>query len=229
MTDLNALNRQSASTEPALSLPKCLPRATSQERPLGLSDDAFAQKRPLRGLITKSEVRAVSLYKLGLRRDSIVWDVGAGSGSVALEAALIASEGTVYAVERDAECVEMLRDNIARLGPANVVVVEGDAPEVLDELPAPDCVFVGGSGGRLTEILELAALRLDERGRIVVNLAAIERVRQAKDCLNSCGLSAELTMISASRGSSLPDGTMRLAAENPVFIVEGTKSGEHHE
>ena len=78
-------------------------------RPLGLPDDAFAQKRPHRGLITKSEVRAVSLYKLGLRHNSIVWDVGAGSGSVGLEAAVIASEGMVYAVERDAESLDMLR------------------------------------------------------------------------------------------------------------------------
>ena len=123
--------------------------ARSVDRPLGLPDDAFAQKRPHRGLITKAEVRAVSLYKLGLRRDSIVWDVGAGSGSVGLEAAVIASEGMVYAVERDAECLDMLRLNVERLGPDNVVVVSGEAPDALDALPAPDCVFVGGSGGRL--------------------------------------------------------------------------------
>ena len=181
------------------------------------------QKRPLRGLITKSEVRAVSLYKLGLRRDSIVWDVGAGSGSVALEAAVIASEGTVYAVERDAECVEMLRDNVARLGPANVVVVVGEAPDALDTLPSPDCVFVGGGGKGLADILERVAARLNTGGRIVVNLASVERVTQAQSCLESVGFDVELAMVSASRGKTLPDGTMRLAAENPVFIVTGTK------
>lgn len=188
-------------------------------RALGLPDEAFAQKRPIRGLITKSEVRAVSLYKLGLRRSSIVWDVGAGSGSVALEAAVIASDGKVYAVERDAECLEMLRYNIVRLGPANVAAIEGEAPHALDALPAPDCVFVGGSGGRLADILKCAAERLREHGRIVVNLAAIERVSQAQICLESLGFEVELTMISASRGRPLPDGAMRLAAENPVFIV----------
>ena len=191
-------------------------------RALGLPDDAFAQKRPFRGLITKSEVRAVSLYKLGLRRDSIVWDIGAGSGSVALEAAVIASEGTVYAVERDAECVEMLRDNIERLGPANVVVVADEAPHALDALPAPDCVFVGGGGKGLVSILERAAARLKSGGRIVVNLAAIERVEQARACLESLGFEVELTMISASRGSALPDGAIRLAALNPVFIITAT-------
>ena len=194
---------------------------SAANRPLGLPDDAFAQKRPVRGLITKSEVRAVSLYKLGLRRNSVVWDVGAGSGSVALEAGLIASEGTVYAVERDGECVEMLRHNIANLGPANVVVEAGEAPDALDGLPAPDCVFVGGGGGKLADILECAASRLSAGGRIVVNLAAIERVQTARACLVALGFDVETTMISASRGSALPDGTTRLAAQNPVFIVTG--------
>ena len=189
------------------------------DRALGLPDDAFAQRRPLRGLITKSEVRAVSLYKLGLRRNSVVWDIGAGSGSVALEAAVIASEGTVYAVERDAECVEMLRDNIEKLGPANVVVVADEAPDALDDLPPPDCVFVGGGGKRLTDILERVSARLNTDGRIVVNLAAIERVSAAQACLESLGFGVELTMISASRGKPLPDGTTRLAALNPIFIV----------
>ena len=193
------------------------------ERPLGLPDDAFAQRKPLRGLITKSEVRAVSLYKMGLRRDSTVWDVGAGSGSVALEAAVIASKGVVYAVERNAECVEMLRDNVARLGPDNVIVVDGEAPDALDELPAPQCVFVGGGGGMLPEILECAASRMPEHGRIVVNLASIERVARTQGCLGSLGFDVELTMISASRGRALPDGTMRLAAENPVFIITGSR------
>lgn len=191
------------------------------ERPLGLPDDAFAQRRPLRGLITKSEVRAVSLYKLGLRRDSIVWDVGAGSGSVALEAAVIASAGMVYAVERDVECVELLHRNVDQLGPDNVTVVEGDAPDALADLPEPDSVFVGGSGGRLADILRCAASRMRDHGRIVVNLAAMERVTQTQACLESLGFEVEITMISASRGKPLPDGTMRLAAENPVFIVTG--------
>lgn len=215
MTDAQALKGRSGSTSS--------PRMGSRERPLGLPDDAFAQKKPLRGLITKSEVRAVSLYKLGLRRDSVVWDVGAGSGSVALEAAIIASESTVYAIERDAECVEMLRRNIGVLGPPNVVVVEGDAPGALDALPAPDCVFVGGGGKLLGGILERVVARLNSGGRIVVNLASIERVGQAQSCLESLGFDTELTMISASRGKPLPDGTIRLAALNPVFIVTANR------
>lgn len=198
--------------------------ADGDVRRLGLPDEAFLQKRPDRGLITKSEVRAVSLYSLGLRRNSIVWDVGAGSGSVALEAALIASEGVVYAVERDAECLTMLRRNLNRLGPSNVVITPGEAPAVLDALPAPDCVFVGGSGGSLLSILECTTASLKPKGRIVVNLAAIERAVQAQACLTALGLDAGLTMICASRGKPLPDGAIRLAAQNPVFIVAATNS-----
>ncbi len=193
-------------------------------RPLGLPDDAFAQKRPHRGLITKSEARAVSLYKLGLTRGSIVWDVGAGSGSVALEAALIASDGMVYAVERDAESIAMLRRNLQRLGPANVAVTPGDAPAALADLPSPDCVFVGGGGGKLTAILECAASRLNADGRIVVNLAAMERALQAHACLTALGFDAELMQISAARGKPLPDGALRLAAQNPVFIVAAART-----
>ena len=193
-------------------------------RPLGLPDDAFAQKRPHRGLITKSEARAVSLYKLGLTRGSVVWDVGAGSGSVALEAALIASDGMVYAVERDAESIAMLRRNLQRLGPANVAITPGDAPAALADLPSPDCVFVGGGGGKLTAILECAAARLNAEGRIVVNLAAMERALQAHACLTALGLDAELTQISAARAKPLPDGALRLAAQNPVFIVAANRT-----
>lgn len=193
-------------------------------RPLGLPDDAFAQKRPHRGLITKSEARAVSLYRLGLTRGSIVWDVGAGSGSVALEAALIASDGMVYAVERDAESIAMLRRNLRRLGPANVALTHGDAPAALADLPAPDSVFVGGGGGKLTAILECAAARLNADGRIVVNLAAMERALQAHARLTALGFESELTMISAARAKPLPDGALRLAAQNPVFIVSAART-----
>ncbi len=198
--------------------------ASRMDRALGLPDDAFAQKRPHRGLITKSEVRAVSLYKLGLRRNSVVWDVGAGSGSVALEAAVIAANGAVYAIERDSECLAMLRLNMERLGAANVVLIDGEAPAALGDLPAPDCVFIGGGGVKLPAILECAASRLKADGHIVVNLASIERAAQTHGMLNALGFDAELTMISASRGKPLPDGTMRLAALNPVFIVAATRA-----
>ncbi len=192
-------------------------------RPLGLPDDAFSQKKPLRGLITKAEVRAVSLYYLWLRRDSVVWDVGARTGSVALEAALIAHDGMVYAIERDTESLGLIQENIQNLGPQNVQVISGEAPDAFDGLPDPDAVFVGGSGGKLQDILDCCTRRLNSGGRIVVNLAAIERANEAYHYLKALGLHTELTTINASRGKELTDGSTRLEAMNPVFIVVGQK------
>jgi precorrin-6B C5,15-methyltransferase / cobalt-precorrin-6B C5,C15-methyltransferase len=195
-------------------------------RPLGLHDDAFEQRRPLRGQITKREVRAVSLYSLGLRHDSIVWDIGAGTGSVSVEAALIAAQGEVYAVERDESSIELLRRNVGRFGSANVHVVAGEAPVALSDLPDPDSVFIGGSGGQLVNILDTVARRLKPAGRIVANLAALERAQEAYHRLKERGLSTEIVMVNAAQGKELKDGTVRLESLNPVFIVIAQSKGQ---
>ncbi len=188
-------------------------------RALGLPDDAFEQRRPLKGQITKREVRALSLYSLGLRSDSVVWDIGAGTGSISVEAALIAGQGTVYAIERNEAAIDLLRRNVERWGSANIRITPGEAPGVLDGLPAPDSVFVGGSGGRLGEILARVGRRLNPHGRIVVNLAALERAQEAYRQLRDLGFTAGLVMTSAARGKEMADGTTRLESLNPVFVV----------
>ena len=192
-------------------------------RPLGLADEAFAQKRPQKGLITKSEVRAVSLYSLRLRRDSVVWDVGAGTGSVALEAAWIASQGRVFAVEREEDGLSILSENIQEFGSDNVEVVAGEAPEALELLPSPDSVFIGGTGGRLKEIITSVSRRLASGGVVVANFAAVERASEAHQLLRDLGMQTDMTVVSASRGKALPDGSTRLEAMNPVFIITGQK------
>lgn len=192
-------------------------------RPFGLPDEAFAQKRPSKGLITKSEVRAVSLYSLRLRRDSVVWDIGAGTGSVALEAAWIACDGRVFAVERDDEGLGLLRQNVHELGTGNVEVVAGEAPQALEPLPDPDSVFVGGTGGRLREIITTVDGRLSSGGVIVANFVALERANEAHQLMVDLGLQTDLTLVSASRGKALPDGSTRLEAMNPVFVITGQK------
>ena len=192
-------------------------------RALGLPDDAFEQRRPLRGQITKSEVRAVSLYALGLRPDSILWDIGAGTGSVAVEAARIAHQGCVYAVDKDAESADLLRNNVARYGDGRVSVVIGSAPAVLGDLPDPDAVFIGGGGSAMPEIIATVASRLRPSGRLVANFAAMERANDTYRTLRNAGMSPGLTMISAARGRELPDGALRLEAMNPVFVVWGQK------
>lgn len=195
----------------------------NSERPLGLPDDAFAQRRPNKGLITKSEVRAVSLYSLRLKRDSVVWDIGAGTGSVALEAAWIASQGRVFAIERDNESLSLLRQNVDSLGAGNVQVVEGEAPQALETLEDPDAVFIGGSGGQLEEIVSLVGERLAPGGMVVANIIALDRASEAHKLMNDMGLLTNMTMVSATRGKALPDGSTRLEALNPVFIITGQK------
>ena len=192
-------------------------------RSLGLFDEDFEQRRPLRGQITKREVRAVTLYSLGLRPGSTVWDIGAGTGSVSVEAGLVAHQGTVYAVERDEESLPLLRNNLERWGSGNVRVIPGEAPEALTQLPDPDAVFVGGSGGNLARILEVAAERLAPHGRIVANLAALERTQEVYKKLKILGFQADVVMVNAARGKELPDGSLRLESLNPVFVVTGRR------
>ena len=164
-------------------------------------------------------MRAVSIYLLRLRSDSVVWDIGAGTGSVAIEAGRIAHRGSVYAVERDPDSIGLLRRNAERLAGCNVQVVHGEAPRVLERLPDPDSVFVGGSGGQLAGILDSATSRLKDDGRLVVNLAALERTSEVFHRLKDKGMIVELSNINASRGKEMSDGTLRLEALNPVFIV----------
>lgn len=186
----------------------------------GIPDDQFDQRRPLRGLITKLEVRMVALALLGLEESSVVWDVGAGSGSVAIEAASLARRGEVYAIERDPESVELIRSNVAKFDASNVVVVPGSAPEALDRLPDPDAVFVGGHGGRIAEILETAGRRLRRDGRVVVGAASIETMSGSAATLREQGFTVEVTLMQASRSKDLA-GLTHLSALNPVFLVTG--------
>lgn len=192
---------------------------SSSYRALGLRDEDFEQRRPLRGQITKREVRALSLYCLGLRRDSIVWDIGAGTGSISVEASAIAHDGQVYAVERDADSLPLLENNVREFGCGEITVVSGPAPEALAALPSPDAVFVGGSGGQLSEILAVAADRLKAQGRIVANFATLERTNDTYQWFQQRGFRAEIVMVNAARSRDLPDGSVRLEAMNPVFIV----------
>jgi precorrin-6Y C5,15-methyltransferase (decarboxylating) len=192
-------------------------------RSLGLPDDAFEQRRPSKGQITKREVRAVSLYSMSLRPNSVVWDIGAGTGSVSVEAALIANRGQVFSIERDTDSLPLLEANLARWGAENIHIVAGEAPGALEDLASPDSVFVGGSGGNLPQILEYVVSRLNPDGTIVVNLAVLERTSETYRQLIKLGLSADITQVAAARGKEMPDGAVRLESLNPVFIVSGRR------
>ena len=170
--------------------------------------------------MTKEEVRWVSVDRLAVQPRDTVWDVGAGTGAVTLELARKASDGLVYAVERKPEAVALLHENRAKLGGYNVQIVEGAAPDALEALPAPDCVFVGGSGGAMRRILEIAKHK-NPAVRVVVNAIALETLHETQAALAALGFAdVEVTQLSAAHGKAVGPYTM-MTANNPVFILSG--------
>ncbi|HLH26487.1 MAG TPA: precorrin-6y C5,15-methyltransferase (decarboxylating) subunit CbiE [Chloroflexota bacterium] len=186
----------------------------------GRPESAYAHRD---GQITKAEVRAVSLSKLRLRPGAIVWDVGAGCGSVSLEAAALVPGGRVYAVERDPAQRALLQANAVAHPTTALAVIAGEAPEALAALPDPDAVFLGGSGGRLAALLACIADRLRPRGRLVANFATVEHVAEATAWLRAAGWEHELVQLSAARGADLA-GLTRLAPLPPVFVLTGWRA-----
>src|SRR5262245_33768361 len=145
-------------------------------RLFGNPDEVFLQSKPKHGLLTPSEVRAMALAQMDLRARSTVWDIGAGSGSVAIEAAQIAAEGTTYAIEMDQDDHALILANAEKFGVRNLVPVLGRAPDAWAKLPDPDAIFVGGSGREVSRLVELAYDRLRARGRLVANVGSIENL-----------------------------------------------------
>ena len=174
------------------------------------------------GLITKVEVRAVSLALLRVAPGHTVWDLGAGSGSVALEAALLAWRGRVVAVEKDPARVRMIAANRRRLRRWHVDLVQARLPEGMDDLPRPDRVFVGGGGKALTAILEQVVARMAGDAIVVVNTVLLESLAAARRTLQRLGLATEVIQVQVSRSRATADDE-RLQAENPVWIVRGSK------
>jgi precorrin-6Y C5,15-methyltransferase (decarboxylating) len=187
-----------------------------------LPEEMFAKKMPKAGLITKREIRMLSIAALQLRPESVVWDIGAGSGSIAIEAALLASHGSVYAVEVDAECAGYCRDNVRALSTDNVRVVEGRAPEALVDLDDPDAVFVGGSKGSMEEIISVALERLKPGGRLVVNAITFENVAETYAAFRARRIDPEVTLLQVSRGVPLAR-YLRYEALNPIHSFAVTK------
>jgi precorrin-6B C5,15-methyltransferase / cobalt-precorrin-6B C5,C15-methyltransferase len=186
---------------------------------LGIPDEEFAT---VKKLITKEEIRVVTLAKLKLRHDMVLWDLGAGSGSLSVEADHLLPNGRIFAVERNPQCGEVIRANLKKFNTRNVTLVEEEAPACLDNLPDPDRVFIGGSGGHLWEILEAVDARLPAEGRIVLNAVTLDTLTAANEFLDNAGYHVEVTTVNISRTRPLTDYKM-FEAYNPVFIVVGVK------
>jgi precorrin-6Y C5,15-methyltransferase (decarboxylating) len=205
---------------PALSwapIPTVAPRPAAQRPPLfGRPEAEFHHSA---GMITKPEVRAVSLSKLRLRPGGVLWDIGAGSGSLTIEAVALVPDLRVFAIEQTAAQRSLLWQNVGRLaGRAHIKVIDGKAPDALEELPDPDAVFIGGSGGSLGDILDVATRRISHDGRVVINLVILERVTEAVAWARAHSIPAEVVQVGVARGTDIV-GYTRLQAENPVTIV----------
>lgn len=187
----------------------------------GIPDELF-----IRGDVpmTKQEVRAVALAKLRLTATDTVWDVGAGTGSVSIEAALVARAGSVWAVERNATGVRLIRENADAFGCGNVHAVPGVAPEALAILPVPDAVFVGGSAGELPSIVE-AALEKNSQVRLCVPCVTVETLTEACALLSGSRFKGfEACQVSAARAEAVGSHHL-MKAQNPVFLVSARGAG----
>lgn len=173
-----------------------------------------------RGLITKDEVRAATLHRLRLPPSGVLWDIGGGSGSVSLEAARLCPELAVHTIEKKPEEQANIRANIRTYGAYNIRLTSGEAPEALQSLPAPDRVFIGGSGQRLEAIIEAATARLSPGGRIVINAVLPQTETLALACLQRLGLRVESSTLAVTRRRHL-DGEPRVF--NPITLITGDK------
>jgi len=198
------------------------PKEMAGRRLFGNPDEMFLQSKPKRGLLTPAEVRSVALAELDLGPRSIVWDVGAGSGSVAVEAAQLASGGATYAIEMDPEDYHLISENAERFGVSNLVPVLGKAPEAWENLPDPDAIFVGGTGRMVSKIVELALARLRSGGRIVANVGSLDNVVAVRGVLQSAVGDAHVWMFNISRGTDQLE-RLRLEALNPTFLLGAVK------
>lgn len=186
------------------------------KRTPGIPDEEFLRDQvPM----TKQEVRTAILAKLAVEPDDLCWDIGAGTGSVSVELAL--QSRAVWAVEREKKALALLEENRKRFGAWNLRIQEGEAPETLEGLPAPDKVFIGGSGGNLKEILDVVN-SMNPRARVCISAIALETLQTALGALETLGYETEVVQIAVSRARKAGELHL-LMAQNPVFLITGER------
>ncbi|MDY0293504.1 MAG: precorrin-6A reductase [Candidatus Methanomethylophilaceae archaeon] len=183
--------------------------------PAGIPDGMFSRGG---APMTKSEVRTLSVAKLRLEPDSVVYDVGAGTGSVSVEMARVAVRGCVYSIEKEPEALELIKGNSRRFCAPNVVTVEGTAPEALEALPAPTHVFVGGSSGNMRGIIG-SVMRKNPSVRFVINSVTLETIRETMECIEELGLIEEETVCVSVAKARRAGSYHLMTAQNPVWIT----------
>ena len=188
----------------------------------GIPDEFFERVEEVP--ITKEEVRAIQISKGRLSLGQIVYDVGCGSGSVSVEAALqIQQSGKVFAIDVDPNAIELTKKNLAKFQISNVTVILGDAKDKISELPTADTIFIGGTGGDTVDIVKLCESKLKQGGRIVIGTILIETLFAVLNIVEKLKFSSiDITQITISKSRKTSTGTMMLA-RNPVTIISATK------
>lgn len=189
----------------------------------GLPDRSFLSFSDRPGLMTKREVRILVLAELALQANQIVWDIGSGTGSVAIEVARLCPTSKIYAIEKTAAGVSLIQKNSQRFELQNIQPIQGAAPEALTNLPKPDRIFIGGSGGNLDAILDHCLTQLSDRGIIVLAVATLEHLTQTLTYLSRCRWHYRLLQVQIARSTAVASLT-RFTPLNPVTIVTITKT-----
>ncbi|HIH06947.1 MAG TPA: precorrin-6Y C5,15-methyltransferase (decarboxylating) subunit CbiT [Candidatus Nitrosotenuis sp.] len=189
----------------------------------GIPDEEFDRTDEVP--ITKEEVRVIQISKARLSEENIVYDIGCGSGSITIEAALqIGKKGKIYAVDIDPKAVDLTKRNISKFGLTNVDVILSDAKAKIMELPMADAIFIGGTGGDTKDIVNLCNSKLKPGSRIVIGIILIETLYSVLDIVNKIGFSEiDITQVTISKSKKTKTGTMMLA-RNPVTIISATKT-----
>lgn len=194
---------------------------------LGIEDEEFSQRKPDKGLITKKEIRVLSLYALQLRKNSTVWDVGTCTGSMAIEAARLAPEGQVFAIEKNEPDLENCFQNQRKFR-ADLTAIHGKAPSGLENFPDPDAIFIGGTGGEMVDLIQTCCRRLKEGGRIVLNAATIENLYRANEAFMEAGFQTSIMHAQISRSKPIL-GMNRFVPLNPIYIITAQRKEDKDE
>lgn len=183
--------------------------------PSCIDDDQF-----IRGGVpmTKAEVRGLCVAKLHIGENDVCWDIGCGTGSVSVEMAFRCRMGRVLAVDKSEEAISLTRQNMLQFGCDNIELICGSAEDVVEDLPAPDCVFIGGSGGSLESIIKNAATKNPDV-KTVITAVSLETLNKCSEVFADCGFESEITQVAVTRTRRVGSHTM-LAAENPIFIIK---------
>lgn len=201
--------------------------ASSPRWSLGIADEEFSQRKPDKGLITKKEIRVLSIQALKLNKDSIVWDIGTCTGSMAIEAGKMAPEGQIFAIEKNAADLENCLQNQRKFR-VDMTAIHGKAPEGLDTFPDPDAIFIGGTGGEMVDLLKLCCKRLKPNGRIVLNAATIENLYRAVETFKLQDFAVEILQAQLARSKPILDMT-RFVPLNPIYIIKASRKEQKND